>query len=261
MIYIGLPVRDEEHTAGVLLWRIRKLLVEEDREFHVVVVDDGSTDATPDVLEPYERVLPLTLFRNETPRGYADSVSRIARAVVTASDYTRRDALVLLQADFTETPEAIPAMVRRFEGGVDLVGGVPSPIRGESRQMTLARRAGRYLARRTGCPEVAGDLLTGYRLYRLFVLERALEVADDADEPLVSHDGWAGNVEMLARTLPHARQAEAVEFALDYTRRYRESRFRPLRELWELLRLSTELSLDLDEVPAVGREDRGREAS
>ena len=258
MIYIGLPVRNEEHTAGVLLWRIRKLLQEEDREFHVLVVDDASTDGTPEVLEPYEGVLPLTLIRREEPRGYAATVERIVREAVSRTEYARRDALTVIQADFTETPEAIPAMVRRFEGGADLVAGRPDPIRGESRSRALARRGGRLLARRTGLPaDAPGDPLSGFRLYRLFVLERALARRGE-DRPLLTHDGWAANVELLARTLPHARQTAELDFALDFNRRYRETRFRPVRELWELYRLGGEISLDPDDFAA---DRQTREAS
>lgn len=258
MIYIGLPIRDEEHTAGVLLWRIRKLLLEENREFHVVVVDDGSTDDTPEVLEAYRHVLPLTLIRHGEPRGAAASVDRIVREVTDRSEYIRRDALVLMQGDFTETPEAIPAMVRRFEGGADLVLGVPDPVRGEPRSVRLARRAGRYLARRAGLPDGLGDPLSGFRLYRLFVLHRALEDREAEEEPLLTRDGWAANAELLIRALPHARQISEVEFSLDYTRRYRESRFRPLRQVWELLHLARETRLEPGQVEAVRRT---REAS
>ena len=42
----------------------------------------------------------------------------------TASDrtkYPRRDAVVMMQADFTDQPEHLPELVKRFEGGADVV--------------------------------------------------------------------------------------------------------------------------------------------
>lgn len=58
MIYIGIPVHNERHTIGPLLWRIREILYGERREFHVVVCDDASDDGTAASLEKYTRVLP-----------------------------------------------------------------------------------------------------------------------------------------------------------------------------------------------------------
>lgn len=269
MIYIGLPVRNEEHTAGVLLWRIRKLLSEENREFHVIVVDDASSDATPEVLEPYSGLLPLTLRVNRERRGYGASMEQIAREAVSRTDYPRRDGLVTLQADFTESPDLIPEMLRRFESGADLVASRPESLRGAPRSVRIARRVAEFLLRGVSLPEDAGDPLSGFRLYRLFVLERALSDAadegpgnggqqvpgdggrrgagqDEQDRPahsgrLIRHDGWACNVELLLRVLPHARRLEEMEFVKDYGRRYRASRFRPLPELWELWRTVREL--------------------
>ena len=122
MIYIGLPVHNEQHTIGLLLWKIRALLTEQGRDFHLLVVDDASTDDTAAVLEPYGRVLPLTVLSHDTRKGYAASVERLIREAVKRSDYPKRDGVLLLQADFSEAPELIPDMVRRFEGGADVVG-------------------------------------------------------------------------------------------------------------------------------------------
>ena len=60
MLYICIPAYNEAPTIGVLLWRIRSVFQEYAREYELVVYDDGSTDATAEVLEPYTRVLPLT---------------------------------------------------------------------------------------------------------------------------------------------------------------------------------------------------------
>lgn len=238
MIYVGLPVRDEEHTAGVILWKLRKLLREEGRDFRVVVVDDASEDRTPEVVDPYRRVLPLTVLRNERRLGYAASLERIVRHVLDASGYHRRDGLVTLQADFTEGPEAIPAMIRRFESGADLVLGAPRPPRAAPGTLLLGRRAAGFLRRFLPVPGAVEDPFGCYRLYRLFVLYRAIEELPSPDDRLLRHEGWASNLELLTAVLPHVRQMDQVEYRADYRRRYRRSRFRLLPELWGLVRAS-----------------------
>lgn len=241
MIYIGVPVHNEERTAGVLLWRIRKLLSEGGPEFRVVVVDDASTDETPEVLAPYDSVLPLTLIRHDERRGYAASTERIVREVLDTSDYHKRDALITLQADFTEAPEVIPRMVKSFQGGTDLVAAYPEEEEGTPRAVRWGRKGARFLL--GGTPDLEGveDPFCGFRLYRLFLLERAIDDLPEGRDRLLRHDGWAANAGMLASVRPHVRQLEQVPFHRDYGRRYRNTRFRLVRELWDLWKLRREL--------------------
>lgn len=239
MIYIGLPVHDERHTVGVLMWRVRKVMVEEGLDFRMVVVDDASTDRTAEVLEPYRRILPLTVITHEERRGYAASLEEIIRHVLEASDYHRRDALVTMQADFTHDPGAISEMIPCFQSGADLVLGRPRPARRdvpEPFRVRLGRKVARTLARPLPLPDGVEDPMGGFRLYRLFLLHRALQELPSPDAPLLRYDGWAANVELLSAVAPHVRQAEQVGYDLDYGRRYRGSRFRLLSELWDLLR-------------------------
>lgn len=262
MIYIGIPVHDERHTIGPLLWRTRELLLDLGRDFHVLVLDDASTDRTPDALAPYAQVLPLTSLRNERRTGYGSALERLVREAVGRSEYPRRDALVTLQADFTDPPEAIPEMVRLFEGGADLVtvdpaagsdgedgGGEDEGGDGRSAgaQAPGAQRAvrwgARFLARKLPRPPGVADPYGSLRLYRLFILERALgDLAPDR-ERLLRHEGWAANAELLARVWPHVRRSEEVEATRDHGRRYRESRFRPFSQAWGLRAASRDAAL------------------
>lgn len=242
MIYIGVPVHNEQHTIGLLLWRIRALLTDQGRDFHLLVVDDGSTDETADVLEPYGRVLPLTVLTNETRQGYAASVEQLIREAVRRSDYPRRDGVLILQGDFSEAPELIPDMVRCFEGGADVVAAHTTEARALPRAVRAARLGGSILARTLAIPDQVEDPLCGYRLYRLVALKRVLAEAR-AGQPLLRHNGWAANVELLLTVWPHVRRFENVDVALDYSRHSRASRLRPGRQLWEVFRASRDRRL------------------
>ena len=85
------------------------------------MLDDGSNDATAEVLEPYARVLPLTVIRHEQRRGYAASVEDLLRQAVELTDRPKRDAAILMHADFAHNPQFIPDLVRRIESGADIV--------------------------------------------------------------------------------------------------------------------------------------------
>ena len=121
MLYICIPTHNEGATIGVLLWRIRKMFQSYSREYEIIVFDDGSTDGTGDTLAPYGDVAPLTVLRSETRKGYAVALDALAREASRRTKYPRRDAMIVMQGDFTDQPENLPELVKRFEGGADIV--------------------------------------------------------------------------------------------------------------------------------------------
>ena len=253
MLYIAIPAYNEAPTIGVLLWRIRKVFQEFPREYEIVVYNDGSTDATAETLVPYGEVLPLTVLGGAEHRGYAAAVDALCRHVVKRSRYARRDAMVLMQGDFTDQPEHIPELVRRFEGGADLVVAErpatdpppPRPLReveGEEGEPVPAvpvpvrrlRVVAPWILRPfVRVPGVA-DPFGAFRLYRLSVLRELVKTLGDA--PVVTGEGWGANVDLLARTAPLARRVETVTLAPRYDVRPRESRVRPLADALTLFR-------------------------
>jgi hypothetical protein len=245
VIWVTLPIYNEEHTAGVLLWRIRQLFGELNRDFRILALDDASEDGTVEVLEPYARVMPLTLLRNEQREGRGRCLERLVREVVKRSRYPKRDGLLMMQADFTDGPEAIPEMLKHFQGGADLVVTRPANVDQAPRPIRAARAGAGILVKNFPRPEGVEDPLTGFRLYRLIVLKRALDGLE-RDTPLLRHDGWAANVELLSAVAPFVRRSEQVDVSVDYSRRYRTSRFRPLPELWSVFRASRTVRSESD---------------
>ncbi|WP_419860810.1 glycosyltransferase family 2 protein [Candidatus Palauibacter sp.] len=229
MIHIGIPVHNERETIGPLLWRIRELLYGERRQFHVLVCDDASDDGTDEALERYPRVLPLTVLRNEERRGYAASLDRLIRATLRRSDYPRRDAFVSMQGDFSDPPERLPEMLRRFEGGADLV----TVARGDTEPFTrrLTRAGGRLCARHLLSSPAVTDPYASLRLYRLFALERAVAAGDG---PLLPYEGWAANAALLLQVWPFVRRFEEIPHDSHPLRRYRDARFRAGEQLRQL---------------------------
>jgi glycosyltransferase involved in cell wall biosynthesis len=223
MLYICIPAYDEAPTVGVLLWRIRKVFEEHPREYEIIVLDDGSTDATKETLEPYAEVLPLTVIRHEERKGYAAAVEALCRAAVQRTRYPRRDAIVLMQADFTDHPEHLPELAKRFEGGADLVVAeqldlgrkAPTPVR---RLRWASKWMGRLMVKVPGITDVVGS----FRLVRVSVVKDALKEAGDG--PLLRSTGWAANVELLLKLARFSRRTEAVEVPPRYDLRPRPSR-------------------------------------
>lgn len=240
MIYFCIPAYNEAATVGVLLWKIRRVMEEFPRDYEILVLDDGSTDSTLDVLAPYARVLPLTVIRQESRKGYGASLERLIREVVGRATHPRRDVLVTMQADFTEAPEDTPALIRRVEGGADIVeGAIVSEGRNVPRSLRWARRGIPLILRGTQLPEGSRDPVSGFRAYRVSVLKRAL--AGRNGTPLLNADGWAANVELLFAASPHSRRTEGLEIERRYDLRQRASRFRPWATVVDIWNVSRQL--------------------
>jgi dolichol-phosphate mannosyltransferase len=113
---IAVPVRNEETVLAELLRRTRAVLDGTAGGPHqVVFADDGSSDRTLELLKEAAR---------QDPRVVVISLSRNfghQAALTAALDYVSGDAVVLMDGDLQDVPEAIPDFVKRYEQGYDVV--------------------------------------------------------------------------------------------------------------------------------------------
>ena len=241
MIYVCIPSHNEATTIGVLLWKTRKVLGEFGRDYGLVVHDDASDDDTADVLQRYRRAVPLTILRSEERIGYGRSVEKLLRHVRDESAYPKRDCAVVLQGDFTESPDDIVPLVKLLEGGADIVAGsVSDDGSPQAKGMKLTRWAAATFLRPIVRAAPVSDPLVGLRAYRVIVLKKAFRDRG-VEDPLIRSDGWAANVEVLGRLAPHARRISEVSLSLRYDLQARPSRFQPWKTLKGLAKLPRSL--------------------
>lgn len=226
MIYVCIPSRDEAPTVGLLLWKIRQVFAAFPREYQLLVLDDASSDTTAEVLEPYARVLPLTVIRRAERQGYAASVEELLRKAVDLTDRPKRDTAILMHADFAHNPQTLPDLVRRIESGADLVV-TEGRLQGEpSRAYRLLRRHASALLRGVVSVPPVKDLVSGFAAIRLVALRNAMRSQSDR---LLHTEGWAANAELYWRTGRYARRVETVVSVERHDLRNRPSRVQP----WE----------------------------
>jgi glycosyltransferase involved in cell wall biosynthesis len=234
LLYICIPAYNEAPTVGLLLWRLRSVMQEVAREYEIIVYNDGSTDATADTLQSYMDVLPLTVLGGPMHQGYGQALEALVRAVSKRTRYPRRDGMLTMQADFTDRPESLPELFKRFEGGADMIVAEREVTESWPGPARMLRRVAPYITRPfVKVPDVKDPFGT-LRVYRISVLRDMLK--DAGDGPLVQTDGWSANVEMLVRASRHARRIETVSFAPRYELRPRETRVQPWKNALALYR-------------------------
>lgn len=232
MIYVCIPSHNEADTVGILLWKVRKVFADFPREYHILLLDDGSTDRSAAVVETYKKVLPLTVIRHDVRQGYAASVEALLKAAVERTDRPKRDSALLLQADFTSDAEKIPDFVRRLESGADLVIG-QAKLLGAPRWYQWLRGFAHRLFRKPAKVEAVSDLAGGFLACRLITVRNAFR---NASGTFFNTNGWAANAELQARLAQAARSVATLDVEEHHDMRQRPSRVRPVEKALELWR-------------------------
>jgi dolichol-phosphate mannosyltransferase len=125
LLSVVAPVYNEEATLATFYARVCDAL--EGLRFELVLVDDGSTDASPALLES---------LAADDPRVHVVYLSRNfghQTALTAGLDHARGSAVVMLDADLQDPPELIPRMLDHWRAGCDVVYAVREGREGESR--------------------------------------------------------------------------------------------------------------------------------
>jgi dolichol-phosphate mannosyltransferase len=161
-VLTAIPVYNEErHLEGVLR-EVRRYSPD------ILVIDDGSTDRTPELLARQEGIRVLTHPKN---RGYG-------AALISAFEYVRRhpfDVLVTIDCDGQHQPARIPVLTETISEA-DIVSG--SRYLRDFRQDTVAPEDRRFI-NQTITQELNArfglnltDSFCGFKAYRASALER-----------------------------------------------------------------------------------------
>ncbi|MGH7842713.1 MAG: glycosyltransferase family 2 protein [Candidatus Binataceae bacterium] len=137
-ISIVAPVRNEAQVLDELLTRLAKVLAGLQLSYEIVCVDDGSTDASLELLLARRARMPelrvISLSRN-----FGKDI-----ALTAGLEHARGAAVVPIDSDLQDPPELIAPMVAKWREGFDVVYATRRERGGES---FLKRASARYFYR------------------------------------------------------------------------------------------------------------------
>lgn len=211
------PVYNEEHGVEAVLESLLDALQGEPRPWEVIVVDDGSTDGTPDILKRWENR--VQVVRHRVNRGYGASLKTGIRSC-------HGPWIAIVDGDGTYPLERLPELYEVCRQGADMaVGARTAP----GAKIPLIRRPAKWILTRLASYLAASsipDLNSGMRVFARDRLERHLHLLPDTFS--------------FTTTLTLAFITDGYDVAfvpIDYKVRKGRSKLRPIRDTYNFVLL------------------------
>ncbi|MDY6873600.1 MAG: glycosyltransferase family 2 protein [Chloroflexota bacterium] len=201
------PIYNELENIPELFPRLRDVMDQTGEPWELVLVDDGSSDGSTDVIrklaESDDRVRPVIFARN-----FGHQI-----AVTAGLDFSRGDAVIIIDADLQDPPEVILQLIEKWREGYDVVYAVREEREGESWfKKTTASLFYRLIAKITNVdiPLDTGD-------FRLMD-RKVVAVMDKMREKhrfLRGMSSWVGFKQIGVPYKRHARYAGTTKYPLN----------------------------------------------
>ncbi|MEM8944889.1 MAG: glycosyltransferase [Planctomycetota bacterium] len=236
-IRIVLPAYNEEEALSLFLGEIVETLTDANIDHEIIVVDDGSSDSTANVVREASLSMPVRLIQHQQNQGLAAAIRTGLQAGT--EDALAGDLVVTMDADRTQRPEAIPQMLEQIEAGHDFV--IASRYRhgasvvGVPWHRNLLSLGGRVLFQSLFPTRGVRDYTSGARAYRAGLLH---EMLDHYGGNLISEEGFSCMVDLLLKARALNADFAEVPLTLRYDYKPGLSKMSVLSNVWETLCLA-----------------------
>ena len=237
-IFLVLPAYNEAENLEPLTRDATAVLHNMGATYQIIVVDDGSSDETPQLLRQLASELHLEVVTHDRNQG-------LGKAILTGIDHGLKlstapdDILVFMDADNTHSPSYIPEMAERiWSGGYDVV--IASRFQAGSKEVgvpffrrVLSRGARMLFQLFLRLPEV-NDYTCGFRAYRAGLLGEAKQ---QYGQDLITRQGFACTDELLVRLSKLTQKMTEIPFVLRYDKKRSRSKLPLFTTVYETLKM------------------------
>ncbi len=210
-VTVIVPCYNEQDMIAATVRKLADVMRATNRPYELIVVDDGSLDATRFELSSCAYEQHLRVLRNERNRGYGFSLKR----AVADAQY---ETLVIIDADGTYPISAIGTLLGAL-GGADMVVAART---GDCVHVPPARRPAKWALRKLAAyltqTEIP-DLNSGLRVMKRSLVRKFL--------PLLP-DGFSFTTTITLAMLTHGFTVKYVP--INYAKRIGRSSIRPIRD-------------------------------
>jgi glycosyltransferase involved in cell wall biosynthesis len=164
------PVYNEVDNLTLLHDALHQALDNLDYPWEVILVDDGSSDGSREVLESLAKRDPQYVRVVEFRRNFGQTA-----AIAAGVDHAKGEIIVLIDADMQNDPADIPSLIEKVNEGYDVVSGWRHNRQDTFLTRTLPSRMANWLISVVtgvhlhdyGCTLKAyrSEVITGFRLY------------------------------------------------------------------------------------------------
>ncbi|KAF1813083.1 nucleotide-diphospho-sugar transferase [Eremomyces bilateralis CBS 781.70] len=185
-----LPTYNERRNLPIIIWLLNKTFTEQDIDWEVVIVDDGSPDGTQDIAKQLQKVYPGRILLK--PRA---GKLGLGTAYVHGLQFATGNFVIIMDADFSHHPKFIPEMIRlQKRGGYDIVTGTryagDGGVYGWDLKRKFVSRGANLFADTVLRPGVS-DLTGSFRLYKKPVLDKVIKSTESK--------GYTFQMELMVR--------------------------------------------------------------
>lgn len=237
MLYIVLPAFNEAGSLPLLLDSLEEVCT--DLPHLIAVVNDGSTDATAEVISRYAAKYPSI-----HPVNHSENQG-LGAALNTGFQYVLRhnqkaqtlteipDMVITMDADNTQPADHIPLLVEAIRAGADLAIASRFVEGGEQHGLSSLRKllswgAGQVMSHFIPIDGVR-DYSCGYRAYRLALLAEGTRVYGPQ---IIQSRNFSGMVELLLKIAPLAGTVTEIPLKLHYELKQGASKMKILATIW-----------------------------
>ncbi|KAI7873037.1 dolichol-phosphate mannosyltransferase [Spinellus fusiger] len=169
-----LPTYNERENLPIITWLLARMFVENNIDWEIVIIDDGSPDGTQEVAKQLQEV-----YKDRIQLRPRAGKLGLGTAYVHGLQFATGNYIIIMDADFSHHPKFIPEMIRlQAQYDYDIVSGTRyqtgGGVYGWDLKRKLVSRGANYLASLLLRPN-ASDLTGSFRLYKRDCLTQLIQ--------------------------------------------------------------------------------------